>query len=334
MHRDLTKFDEADYLAANPDVAAAVRSGVFASGAEHYARYGINENRVTVLQRRDPPLQLPFPSGSNPTRRDKILANLNLNDHDGLEIGALARPLVSRSEGKIFYVDYTDAETLRAKYANDPEVDTSKIVQVDAVWGEQTLQDCIGKDRKVDYVVASHVIEHVPDRLAVPDRRYTFDYLRFESRLHDVLDAYLQRARAPLPRLIIEFHNLIRDVDHNAAWKGPIDPESLPPRCAPRAGLEAAIKAISTGAYYDTHCWVFTPLSFATLFGEIAELDLLGFSCEYYFETVLNEIEFFVHLTPCDDKNKILASWTGMKTGLQRPTPPPRSARKRWVKWF
>jgi SAM-dependent methyltransferase len=39
-------FNEEEYLAANPDVAAAVRSGACPSGQEHYALYGIQENRA------------------------------------------------------------------------------------------------------------------------------------------------------------------------------------------------------------------------------------------------------------------------------------------------
>ncbi|QDG77283.1 DUF4347 domain-containing protein [Labrenzia sp. PHM005] len=42
-------FNEAAYLAANPDVAAAVSAGTFASGAEHYATYGKGEGRVADL---------------------------------------------------------------------------------------------------------------------------------------------------------------------------------------------------------------------------------------------------------------------------------------------
>jgi SAM-dependent methyltransferase len=45
MQADMIGFNEQAYLAANPDVAAAVRSGACASGAEHYTAYGRNENR-------------------------------------------------------------------------------------------------------------------------------------------------------------------------------------------------------------------------------------------------------------------------------------------------
>jgi hypothetical protein len=42
-------FNEAAYLAANPDVAAAVAAGAVASGAEHYALYGQSEGRSADL---------------------------------------------------------------------------------------------------------------------------------------------------------------------------------------------------------------------------------------------------------------------------------------------
>lgn len=41
-------FNEAFYLANNPDVQAAVKAGVFKSGLEHFQQYGIKEGRVSV----------------------------------------------------------------------------------------------------------------------------------------------------------------------------------------------------------------------------------------------------------------------------------------------
>lgn len=47
MHTpNLFQFNEAYYLAQNPDVAAAVRAGVFKSGLAHWQSYGIHEGRV------------------------------------------------------------------------------------------------------------------------------------------------------------------------------------------------------------------------------------------------------------------------------------------------
>jgi len=39
-------FDEREYLRCNPDIRRAVYRGEFASGYQHYQRYGRNENRA------------------------------------------------------------------------------------------------------------------------------------------------------------------------------------------------------------------------------------------------------------------------------------------------
>jgi 2-polyprenyl-3-methyl-5-hydroxy-6-metoxy-1,4-benzoquinol methylase len=148
-------------------------------------------------------------------RREKLLTGLNVSSGVGLEIGALDKPMLRRSEGEVIYVDYAGAETLRQKYDSDPHINVKDIVEVDAIWGSNTLQQAIGEERKVDYIVASHVVEHVPDlitwlqelrsvlkpggqvRLVIPDRRFTFDYLRNETRISDVVNAHLLRARVP-----------------------------------------------------------------------------------------------------------------------------------------
>jgi SAM-dependent methyltransferase len=330
------EFDEAGYLSANRDVALAVEAGIYASGAEHYARHGVRENRRLNRKPRPAPLKLPFPKNALRTRRDKILGGLDLTALDGLEIGALDAPLITPDEGRIFFVDHAGTEFLKQKYRAEPSVNSANIVDVGAVWGSQTLQQCIGASKKVDYVVASHVIEHVPDlitwlaeirsilrpggtlRLAIPDRRFTFDFLRYESRTHDVVDAYLRRARAPLPRQIMEHCNLTRIVDCRAAWKGALDIANLRSHYSLSDGVELARNALIDGAYHDVHCWVFTPLSFALLCTEMAQLGLMGFACACHFETVTNELEFFIHMTPHEDNAEIVASWQKMTESLSR----------------
>jgi hypothetical protein len=43
--RSLQLFNEKDYLACHPDVAAAVRRGDFSSGFDHYRKNGLTEGR-------------------------------------------------------------------------------------------------------------------------------------------------------------------------------------------------------------------------------------------------------------------------------------------------
>ncbi|HMF78764.1 MAG TPA: methyltransferase domain-containing protein [Bryobacteraceae bacterium] len=280
-------------------------------------------------------------------RREKLIAELNLSDMVGAEIGPLNHPLVKKEESKVFYIDHAGTESLKNKYANDPNVDTAQIADVDAIWGASTLQECLGSGIKLDYVIASHVIEHVPDlltwlqeiktvlkpegevRLAVPDRRFTFDYLRRESRLCDVLDAYLRRARVPLPVAILDHIANTRVVDVVKAWAGDLDESQLQPmEWKPRELsyelLTAHAKdALENDAYRDVHCWIFTPHSFAGLLAEMSALGLHDFACARYFDTPVNENEFLVWLRTCNDREETIKSWRRMQdTARTVPLPP------------
>ncbi|OOG45969.1 hypothetical protein B0E50_17690 [Rhodanobacter sp. C01] len=241
--------------------------------------------------------------------------------------------------GDVIYVDYADAAFLRHRYEHDPNVDVAKIVDIDAIWGEDTLQEAIGTNRKVDYVIACHVIEHVPDlitwlneiehvltsngevRLAIPDKRYTFDYLRSETRLADVVTANLVRARIPQSREIIDFAVNKTQMDTDAAWRGEVDVTRLPRDYTFEDAVRLAQDAITHGTYHDVHCWVFTPYSFAKLMGELVEAGLVHFMCADFIDTAYGQLEFFCTLKTSLDKSKCIESWRAMCDTAQRPNP-------------
>ncbi len=260
------------------------------------------------------------------SRREKLLGGLDLPNMVGVEIGALANPFVRRVDGEILYVDHADRDTLVAKYAQDPNVITNNIVHVDAIWGDNTLSDAV-KGRKVDYVVASHVIEHVPDmitwlneirsilnewgsvRLIVPDRRFTFDFLREETRLSDLLASYAVRARIPQPYSVIDHVMNVIVMDCQTAWEGRIDPDGLYKYHDFTDALNLARDVVNNKTYHDVHCWVFTPKSFARLMGRLGELGLLDFACAGFHDTETGFLDFFVTLRPESSKEKIIESW-------------------------
>jgi hypothetical protein len=241
----------------------------------------------------------------------------------GIEIGPLFKPVVLKDEGEVVYVDHLDTESLKAKYADDPNVETSKIVSVDAVWGSRTLLQAVS--RRVDYVIASHVAEHVPDligwlseiqdvlcpggtlRLTVPDKRFTFDIDRRETELADVLAAYVVKARSPLPRAIIDHVLQCTTVDLHAVWDGRYQPEE---RTYDVAGaLNVARDAHENGAYHDVHCWVFTPAGFCRLFERLATEGLVQFRCDAFFDTERYQLDFTVIMSRCDDRAEASRSW-------------------------
>src|SRR6185436_9508930 len=103
-------------------------------------------------------------------------------------------------EADVRYVDVLDRDGLVAHYADDG-VDTDRIPEIDFPLIQPDgrtlgLAEAAAPGAPYDWVVASHVVEHVPDLigwladlaeltadgaalvLVVPDRRYTFDALR------------------------------------------------------------------------------------------------------------------------------------------------------------
>jgi SAM-dependent methyltransferase len=317
-------FSEERYLQANPDVKAAVEAGKLPSGWAHYQAFGRREGR---------------PLRSRPTRRERMLSGLDLPRMSGLEIGPLDKPLVRKSEGNVLYVDHVDAAYLRDRHKNNPKVNTDNIVEIDGIWGEKTLAEAIGTENKLDYVVASHVVEHVPDliswlqeihavlkpegslRLAVPDKRYTFDYDRDPSKLCDALDAYIRKARAPLPRMILDFFLAARRVDLKEAWKGPLDVSKLERHQTDENALKMARLALETGSYHDVHCWVFTPVSFARLMVKLGELELLSFGCQDMTTTLENQLEFYVIMSPEPSRQRVVETWKRASDLLARSPP-------------
>ena len=249
-------------------------------------------------------------------RRAKLLNQIQPASQEGLEIGPLHRPIVTKVEsaGRIWYVDYTSADVLKEKYSNDPNVLVDEIVDIDYQWGKASLSE-LAKGQRFDYVLASHVIEHVPDMLgwleevgnvlkdkgilslAVPDKRYSFDILRELSTMGMLLEKYLLHNRRPGPREIFDHFSLVSKVEINAAWTGKLDKTELMRYHDLNQAFELAQDSFRTENYHDVHVNTFTPDSFLNLLEIAARLDLFHFIVVDYYDTELNTLEFFVSLS-------------------------------------
>ena len=256
-------------------------------------------------------------------RVDKILSHIDPANQSGLEIGALCLPIVAPERGPVRYVDHMDTASLRGKYAVDPNVDVDKIVDVSFVWGEKTLPQAVG-DERFDYVVASHVIEHVPDTvgwlreiaavlkpggilsLVIPDKRFTFDARRETTTFAALIESHLLGRRHPGFREVLDhFDSVVAvpgEVTTQAMWREGLDPHKVPhahPGIIDRLGedgLRHYFNLVNGGLYMDVHVHVFTPDSLMRILARLACVGMLNFRVANFIPTEQDDMEFFVSL--------------------------------------
>lgn len=246
--------------------------------------------------------------------KEKILQSINIADSVGIEIGALANPLIKKDDGDVRYVDRDTTEKIKEWYSKAEVVDQDKIVDVDYVWGDQTLADATGVMEGFDYCVAAHVLEHVPDLIgwlkevssilkekgvasfSVPDRRYTFDYLRAESTVGELLEAYFNKSRKPTVRQIWDHFSLFSELDIVTAWQHSFDPKTIVPKYDLNKAYTFCLDSVNHNKYVDTHCWVFTSKSFLIVLEHLSKLGLLDFKMRRFFDVAPNSFEFVVQL--------------------------------------
>jgi len=290
------EFNEGEYLEANPDVATVVKEGGLISGREHYDKYGKNEGRL---------LKRKF------GRREKVF---HLLDKAGrsLEIGPSFNPIAPKKDGfNVDILDHASTQELLDKYQGHG-VNLDNIEDVNFVWHGEPLQELVGSTHCYDWIIASHVIEHVPDlisylqqcekllklkgvlSLVIQDKRYCFDYFSSISSTGNVLDAYAERRIKPSPGQIFDqFSNASKrngDISWSADAKGGADELSY----TFSEAQDYWQKSISTADYIDAHCWRLTPAFFRLLIADLQALGLISFEIKAEFDTV--GCEFYVSL--------------------------------------
>jgi SAM-dependent methyltransferase len=149
-------------------------------------------------------------------------------------------------------------------------------------------------DRIFDYVIAAHVLEHIPDPisflqdlckllrevgvilLAIPDKRHTFDAPRVVTPIEHILNDYYQKARDQSIEHIMQCSPcVISDLKH----LGP-------------AELYAWAKQNYESGAADVHCHVWTDADFFDQIDEIMKAGLLpgvSVACREYNKPGFNE---------------------------------------------
>jgi SAM-dependent methyltransferase len=265
-----------------------------------------------------------------------MVHGLDVKQLSGLEIGPLASPVVDKEQGNVTYVDHCSTDDLRVKYAG--HVWTDKIREVDCVWMANSLSEAVGGAR-FDYVIGSHVIEHVPNPvgwlrqiaevlkpggklcLAIPDKRFTFDIGRPLSMVGEFVEASIIDPPTPSIKQVFDNYTLVRRVDKRAIWAAPDSSAQSFPRIHPPGTAQAFVKRVMEGEYVDCHCWIFTPRSFLDILEALIAAELVAYSVSAFFDTVPGQHEFLVQLQP-DNRSldHLLANVRGWKSSAGGPT--------------
>ena len=226
-----------------------------------------------------------------PTRSEILLAPV---PRDGriIEIGPSYSPIAPKSGGwDARTLDHLTREGLVAKYTGHPGVDAGRIEEVDYVWSGGPLSDAVPQAMHgtFDAFVASHVIEHTPDLiafldsattllkpegvvvLAVPDKRYCFDYFQPLTTTGQVVEAHAERRSRHSRRLAFDHVAYAAGSGGNGTWgQHPLHGLQLLHPIEHARDLFASFGA--TSDYVDLHAWRFSPASFELLLLELARL--------------------------------------------------------------
>jgi SAM-dependent methyltransferase len=232
----------------------------------------------------------------------------------GLEIGALNRPIINLDDpGKIFYLDHLSKTDLKEKYRKDPTVNHDEIVDVDFIVDDGDIVKAVNGN-KFDYVIASHVIEHVPNPirwlrdifeilnpggmlyLLIPDKRFTFDFQRPLTTFGTVLEAYFANRKIPSVAAVYDHFSTAVALDGAGVWSGLLKECELLPLAGNDQAYEQANKVYSEDYYIDVHHSIFTPASFFGIIERLVLSDILHLEIESFDDTNIGNIEFFVSI--------------------------------------
>jgi glycosyltransferase involved in cell wall biosynthesis/SAM-dependent methyltransferase len=210
-----------------------------------------------------------------------------------LEVGPSYGPVAPKSGGwNTKTLDHMTREGLVAKYLGQPGVEVSRIEEVDFIWNGGKLCDAVPTDEwgSFDGLIASHVIEHIPDliaflnsievllkkngiaTLAIPDKRYCFDYFRPLSTTGQVLAAtHWEEQSKHSPARAFDYAAYTA-VNGDAIVWGQHQTKDLALVNSPEMAHQFAKNIVGIRDYVDMHAWCFVPASFELLLLELAIL--------------------------------------------------------------
>ncbi len=235
-------------------------------------------------------------------RTDRFLNHLD-KSMSIIEIGPSHAPLVPKADGwNTTIVDHASKEDLCIKYAR--MANRQRIEDVDVIWSGGELDTKFPTQSHGTYhaIIASHVLEHMPDPirflkscetlmkedgkilLALPDKRHSFDLFGQFTWASEWLSAYTIKATVHSKNTAYNHVDYAVRQGSNLAWGNNLNKDELVlvHTLDQAIGCWRAASGDGTGVYTDYHAWRFTPASFQLLLFEsayIMGLDLTVKEC-------------------------------------------------------
>ncbi|QTD45762.1 class I SAM-dependent methyltransferase [Ottowia testudinis] len=269
--------------------------------------YKININRQKYNLYRNP-------NQEPKTREQKILRYINLSMR-GIEIAPYHNPLAPKAKGyNCLTLDVFDFDRLKENAKNDPNVkDKIDLIEpVDIVTSATELDIAIerrGELGTFDYIISSHNFEHLPNpirfllacgrtlkpggilSMAIPNKRFTFDYARSLSRFIDVFRAFHENHIKPDLWTLFDFNaSFAENVPTTPQHPG--TPKYANQVTDAFSDLKKRLASDAPQDYMDAHVWVFTPESFTSIMLDCMILGLIPLSLVQIEEA---GFEFYAH---------------------------------------
>lgn len=256
--------------------------------------------------------------------RNDFLRKFVAKEQLGLEIAPWFRPVVPKSEGyNSLTLDIFDRDTLVEKArAADLAYMADRIQAVDFIGNAIDVDEVVRKKYPAPsfhYILSSHNFEHIPNpikflracsqimvdggylSMAIPDKRYSFDYFRPISTTADFLSAFFENRTRPTLAQIYTHKSLASYYLEGGTFAYGFSAEKNPGLVQYMGKLGDIFEAWKQASlrepaleYTDVHCSVFTPSSFELIILDIAKLDLIDLQIVEISPT--KGLEFIVHL--------------------------------------
>lgn len=213
----------------------------------------------------------------------------------GLEIGPNISPLFPRKEGfQVEYVESISTQELKDRCVNDGK-DPNRVEPIDYIFQrDKGLVGTVDKINHYDYVVSSHVIEHIPDivthlhevsqvlndtglyGLIIPDKYLCFDYLKPPSTIGQILQAYMEkRTKPPISSYIDEIrYGTMLSSSNKGAWSISDNGELQIKYQSSHKKIASILSDTKHTESWFGHTWFFSCESFLSIFNDLKLLNL------------------------------------------------------------